>query len=451
MVFSSVPFIAFFLPAVYILCAALKNRRAWQNAVLLFASLFFYAYGDAFKVLLLFASALVSWVCAKKICGTSNEAPRKMWMAAAVVFNIGMLIICKYTGFLAETINAILGLHLPVPHFALPIGISFFTFQAVSFVVDMKRDKHAAAPDFFTALLYLSLFPQLVAGPIVRWNTVREQFKKREMSLDKAVNGLCRFTVGLAKKVLLADVLAKVADSTFSTAPLQADTAFLWLGAMCYMLQIYLDFSGYSDMALGMGEMFGFTLPENFNRPLRATGLRMFWRRWHMTLTEWFTQYVFIPLGGSRKSHWHTCLNIGIVFLLTGIWHGAEWSFVIWGMFNGILVLVEHTPLFRVEKWPKALSHIYTLFMVMMGFVIFRANSLTHALSYFQGLFTFQTNPQQWMLLLTPLNTIVFGAAAVTAMLPRRKCPPLVCVFLLLLSLMSIAASGYHPFIYFRF
>jgi len=451
MAFSSVPFIAFFLPAVFFICAALKNRTAWQNAVLLAASLFFYAHGDTFKVLLLLTCAWVSWYCAKKISETDMEASRKKWMLLGILANVGMLVICKYTGFLADTINVVFGLHLPVPRFALPLGISFFTFQAVSFVVDIKRDKHAVPPDFFTVLLYLSLFPQLIAGPIVRWDTVCEQFKKRKMGFDNAVSGLCRFAVGLAKKVLLADVLAQVADSAFAAAPLQTDTAFLWFGAISYMLQIYLDFSGYSDMALGIGEMFGFSLPENFNRPLAARSMRMFWRRWHMTLTAWFAQYVYIPLGGSRAGQARTCLNIGIVFLLTGIWHGADWSFLIWGMLNGTLVLLERAPFFKVEKWPKTLSHLYTLLMVMMGFVIFRAENLTHALNYFQGLFAFQANAQQWMLSLSPLNILSFGAAAVTAILPRRKYPPSLCFILLVLALMSIAAAGYHPFIYFRF
>ncbi len=451
MVFASTPFIAYFLPAVFALCALLRGRLKLQNAVLAIASLFFYAYGDSFKVLLLLACGLVSTFCARQMGKTQIESRRRFFLALAVVFDLGLLVFYKYTGFLAETLNSLLGLALPVPQFSLPIGISFFTFQAVSYVVDVKRDQTQPPARFFTVILYLSLFPQLIAGPIVRWDSVREQFIHREMSLEKAVAGLCRFIVGLSKKVLIADTLAKIANSAFSLPGLEAGAAMGWLGAICYTLQIYLDFSGYSDMALGLGEMFGFTFPENFDRPLRAPGLRAFWRRWHMTLTCWFTQYVYIPLGGSRRGKARTLFNIMAVFLLTGLWHGAEWTFVLWGAFNGILVLLEHTAFWPVERWPKPLKHLYTVAMVVIGFVLFRADSLPMAMAYFKNMFSFTLNPSRFMLLLTPMNLLALLAGVIVAFSKKRRVHPALCALLLLLSLMSVTASGYHPFIYFRF
>ena len=451
MVFSSIPFIAYFLPAVFLVCAALRRHVKWQNAWLTSASLFFYAYGDAFKVLLLLMCALVSFYCAKKISQTDDEKRRRLWLFIAMVFDLGLLVFFKYTGFLAQTLNSLFGLHLSVPHFALPIGISFFTFQAVSFVFDVKRNKTQAPKDFMTLILYLSLFPQLIAGPIVRWDTVREQFEKREMNLQKTVNGLCRFIIGLSKKALLADTLAQVADAAFGLNPSELGPLAAWLGAVCYTLQIYLDFSGYSDMALGLGKMFGFSFPENFNRPLNALGMRAFWRRWHMTLTDWFTQYVYIPLGGNRRGKGRARLNIMLVFLLTGLWHGADWSFVLWGAFNGVLVLLEHTALLRIERWPKWLACGYTLAMVVLGFVIFRAENLLEGMAYLSRMFSFSPESPRFFLMLSPLNILAFSIAIPVALMPRRRLNPFLCALLLVLALMSITASGYHPFIYFRF
>jgi alginate O-acetyltransferase complex protein AlgI len=461
MVFSSVTFLAWFLPPVLILCAALRKSTRWMNGLLLAASLIFYAYGDAVRIALLLSCALVTHLCAKGIRRCAGHRGRNLFAAASAVFSLGLLAVYKYAGFAVQSVNALLGADFYVPVLALPIGISFFTFQALSYVLDIRRHPGTRPASFADTLLYLSLFPQLVAGPIVRWNEIREPLKHRTLTADACARGLIRFSRGLAKKVLLADMLAKCADAAFSCPPGELSWALAWLGAAAYTLQIYLDFSGYSDMALGMGQMLGFALPENFRSPFRAASMRAFWRDWHITLTAWFKEYVYIPLGGSRAGKVKTCRNIMVVFALTGLWHGASWTMVIWGLYNGLFVMLERTFAHRQSRWPRAAGRVYMSMAVMTGFVFFRSDSIAHAAEYLKRMFIFAPlRPEQAVRFMAQLSPVGIAAllagAVVSSRAPYKDKAPTVmrmaaALGLAALCLMTLEGSGYHPFIYFRF
>lgn len=434
--FSSIIFINIFLPLTLIACILARKNITIQNTLLLIASLLFYAWGDFSKVILLVISAILNFYLAKYRCQT-----------IAILFNIGMLFVFKYLGFFVEILNSIFQLSFPVPAITLPIGISFFTFQAMSYVLDVCKHEETQAKSPLELLLYLALFPQLVAGPIVVWHEIKPQFTQRNITTNGVVQGLSRFTVGLSKKVLLADTLSPIVDIAFST-PSSAPLA--WLGMLGFTLQIYLDFSGYTDMAIGIGEVLGFRFPENFRRPFAAASLQDFWRRWHMTLTSFFRKYIYLPLGGNRQ---HAIRNTLIVFSLTGIWHGANITFLIWGLLHGLMMILERYTL--LCRLPSFFKRIGMIFVVSLSFVLFRANSLTDALQYYHALFTPSNLISPFIAQLTPINIFVLIASIMVSLVKIPKCfytfNYILIPILFLLCYASIIASGYHPFIYFRF
>ena len=355
MVFSQLSFLYFFFPLVIVLYFLIRSRP-WRNAVLLVCSLLFYSWGEPRYVLVMVAASLAAWLAGLLIEHfRARPGRKKLVLAACVVLLLGNLMVFKYLGFLVENVNGLLGLHINIGAITLPIGISFYTFQILSYVIDLYRDKVGVQRNFFYFTLYVSFFPQLIAGPIVRYQTVEEEIRNRRENWDDAVYGTRRFIVGLAKKVLLANNMAKLAELVYTSGAQGLGTSAYWLAAVGYTLQIYFDFSGYSDMAIGLGRIFGFHFLENFNYPYLSRSITEFWRRWHISLSTWFRDYVYIPLGGNRvkKSRW--VFNIVVVWALTGLWHGAEWNFVLWGLYYAAFLLLEKFLLGRVlERLPSA-------------------------------------------------------------------------------------------------
>ena len=414
MVFSSAVFLFAFLPVVFILHTVIRNTTA-RNVLLIVASLIFYAWGEPVYVVLLLASILINYLLGRFVWG------RKPVLVAAVIVNLAFLIVFKYAGFIVQSINAIPFISLKEPKISMPIGISFYTFQAMSYVIDTYRDERKRPGSFLDVMLYVCLFPQLVAGPIVKYNSVREQLQDRQVSAEGTASGIQRFIVGLSKKMLIANVMAVAVDRMFALDMAQLDMASAWVGAVCYMLQIYFDFSGYSDMAVGMGKMFGFTFPENFDYPYTACSIRQFWKKWHISLTSWFREYLYFPLGGNRKGRARTLFNRFFVFLCTGIWHGADWTFVVWGIYHGVLTMLE-TVLVKDKKDKNAgkaadsarsvirvLGHIYTLLAVMIGFVIFRADSMRQAVHFIASMFSFGATAVGTMTAVSVMSSFVYS------------------------------------------
>ena len=465
MVFSSAVFLFAFLPVVFILHTVIRNTTA-RNVLLIVASLIFYAWGEPVYVVLLLASILINYLLGRFVWG------RKPVLVAAVIVNLAFLIVFKYAGFIVQSINAIPFISLKEPKISMPIGISFYTFQAMSYVIDTYRDERKRPGSFLDVMLYVCLFPQLVAGPIVKYNSVREQLQDRQVSAEGVASGIQRFIVGLSKKMLIANVMAVAVDRMFALDMAQLDMASAWVGAVCYMLQIYFDFSGYSDMAVGMGKMFGFSFPENFDYPYTACSIRQFWKKWHISLTSWFREYLYFPLGGNRKGRARTLFNRFFVFLCTGIWHGADWTFVVWGIYHGVLTMLE-TVLVKDKNAGKAadsakpvirvLGHIYTLLAVMIGFVIFRADSMRQAVHFIVSMFSFGATAVGTMTAVSVMSplfiiTLIITAVACTPvlrMLPKNAVTRLLgmvlTIILYMLCIMEIAAGSYNPFIYFRF
>lgn len=464
MVFSSLIFISIFLPVVLAGSRLLPSVAA-QNGLLLIASLLFYAYGEPVYVFLMIGSAALNYLWALLISRMPEH--KKGILFLAVVQNLGILCIYKYAGFLAESWNGLTGMNLPVPQIALPIGISFFTFQAMSYVIDVYRGEVEAQRNYLRLLLYISFFPQLIAGPIVKYHDVDRELMERKQTLEDTALGIRRFIVGLGKKVLIANYMGMAADTLFAAPQSEINILGAWMGAAAYMLQIYFDFSGYSDMAIGLGWMFGFHFKENFDHPYVSSSVREFWRRWHMSLSGWFKEYLYIPLGGNRKGKSRTVINKFIVFACTGIWHGANVTFLFWGLYHGFFLMLEETiPCFRKPggKVKNALGHVYLLLVVLIGFVFFRADTMSQGLFWVKTMFTGLTfdnaSMRLCMSLLTPLNITVFAAGAVTAMpilgwLREKKGMEtlswLVTPVLLVLCMMCLAGGTYNPFIYFRF
>ena len=391
MVFSSPLFLFLFLPivlAVYFLLPGLRARNSW----LLLVSLIFYAWGEIGFILLLLVSTLVNFELGKWVERSEDISKRKKITAAAVIVNVGFLAFFKYAGLVVASLDVPLRLFgfgvVPVPHIELPIGISFFTFHALSYIIDIYRRKWPAARDPRDVALYIFFFPQLIAGPILRWNAIAPQLAQRSYNRANFAEGVRRFVGGFAKKMIIANAVAVPADQIFSLPAGELSAPVAWLGVACYTIQIYFDFSGYSDMAVGLGKMFGFQFIENFNFPYTAQSIRDFWRRWHISLSTWFRDYVYIPLGGNRVSTARNHLNLVAVFFLCGLWHGASWTFVAWGLFHGIFLVLEKTPWGAVlEILPRPLRHLYAVFVVMMGWVLFRTDTFQMAANYFSALF----------------------------------------------------------------
>ena len=371
MVFSSSAYLFAFLPAVlciYFLCPKVRSLR---NLVLLLFSLLFYGWGGLRLLPLLGYSIVANYVFGLLV---ARPKGKKLWLMLAVFANLGLLFCYKYLGFLTENLNRLFPA-LPVVEIALPIGISFYTFQGLSYVIDVYRGSAEREKNPLNVALYVAFFPQLVAGPIVRYTTVAEELRTRRETLSETAEGLQRFLLGLGKKLLLANPMAELADTVFSRTPDALSTGMAWLGIIAYSAQIYFDFSGYSDMAIGLGRVFGFHFPENFNYPYLADSVTDFWRRWHISLSSWFRDYVYIPLGGNRCGKWKQLRNLLLVWLLTGIWHGAAWNYLLWGLYYGVLLILEKFVFARVlERLPKAIKHIYALLLIFVGWLIFRAS-----------------------------------------------------------------------------
>jgi len=468
LVFSSPTFIFLFLPIVFILNLAFAKSIRVRNILLLLASVLFYAWGEPIYVLLMLFTSLVNYLLA---LGFNNASitRRRILLAVLILWNIGSLIYFKYTDFLLASFNSLTGLNIPLPGIKLPIGISFFTFQSMSYVLDVYRGDVKPQKNFFHILLYISLFPQLIAGPIVKYHDVAEQLKERPITLSDTAAGLRRFCCGLAKKVLIANVLGQVADSVYALNADGINAPIAWLGAIAYLFQIYFDFSGYSDMAIGLGRAFGFTFKENFNHPYAANSMQDFWRRWHISLSTWFKEYVYIPLGGNRKGKARTGINKVIVFLLTGLWHGASWNFVLWGLFHGAFLMLEAYGVFKVQRWKPFFRHLYTLIAVTIGFVLFRAETLSEAGIMIAKMFAgWQFAPNfgaTLSMLFTPITAIMLPIAAISSLpfggkltlaLERRggiaEASTYIIAFIgLLVAALCLSTSAYNPFIYFRF
>ena len=457
-------FLCVFLPAAFCLHLLLPGMRA-KNFLLVVASLVFYAYGEPIYVILLVASSAGNYILAR----LTGECPkiRKLTMTLAVVINLGLLVIFKYSGFLVDTFNSVTGAGIPVPQVRMPIGISFFTFQALSYVIDVYRGDASVQKNFGKVLLYISFFPQLIAGPIVKYHDVEAEINNRKQTSEEIGKGIRRFIAGLSKKVLIANTMGLVADNLFGAAATGITGPGAWLGAVSYMLQIYFDFSGYSDMALGLGMMFGFHFHENFDYPYISASIREFWRRWHMSLSGWVKEYLYIPLGGNRRGKFRTVVNKMIVFVCTGIWHGASFNFLFWGIYHGFFLMLEEYIPFIGKKGGKLKSffqHVYALLVVCVGFVFFRADTMKQGCFWIREMFTdFGWKASAMSLTLqqlTPVYLVTLAAALVAAvpvnsMLKKYKWYEGFTYVLSLagfvLCVLSLAGGTYNPFIYFRF
>ncbi len=482
MVFSSLLFLYAFLP-LCLLCYVLMPGIRGKNTVLLIASLFFYAWGEPKYVLLLVAMVVADWAIANAIGKTTSKAAKKRWLTLACVVNLGLIGVFKYLNFFDRTVTGLFGGSPLLPEILLPIGISFYTFQLLSYVVDVYRGEVPAQKNVWTLLLYASLFHQCIAGPIVRYSDISEELLCRKTNLREISAGVSRFAVGLAKKALLANVCGELADSllllksgTLSVAAVEAsDGAALWMSMVCYTLQIYLDFSAYSDMAIGMGKMIGLHYKENFNYPYIARSVKDFWRRWHISLSAFFRDYVYIPLGGSRKGAGRTIFNLFVVWMLTGLWHGASWNFVLWGLYYFVFLTMERLFLGKwLDKIPHVFGWIYTLFVVLFGWVLFRFRDFSLVWAMLRGMFgvpgnfwlTAETRAALGGYLLffviavlatTPLVSL-FGKAlrrrsekSKTAATVYGVVQAVSPVLLLVLSTAALVGDSYNPFLYFQF
>ena len=467
MVFSSMVFLCVFLPVVFGLHLLLPGMRA-KNCLLVIASLLFYAYGEPVYVILLIGSSIGNYIFARLV----GEHPKfkRISMVLAVIVNLGLLVLFKYSGFLVETFNSVTNAGIPVPEIRMPIGISFFTFQAMSYVIDVYRGTVEVQKNPFYLGLYVSFFPQLVAGPIVRYSSIADQIKNRKESWSKISVGSCRFVVGLSKKILISNNMAIVTDRIFAMQAEGGIPAMLaWLGAIAYTMQIYYDFSGYSDMAIGLGLIFGFKFEENFNYPYISTSIREFWRRWHISLSTWFREYLYIPLGGNRKGQVRTYVNLLIVFFATGLWHGAGATFIIWGLYHGLFLVVERMGLGKLleKNCFRGLNHIYTTLVVVVGWVFFRADTLADAKVILHQMFTWENGIYPASLFVNRKVIFLAVLGVLLSGIVQSICPKLrehlyekevtktvdivIMAVLLFLCTMYLVSSTYNPFIYFRF
>ena len=466
MVFSSAVFVFGFMPLLLFLYFLAEPK--YRNYILLIFSLIFYGWGGVNYLLLMLAVVMSDYVFAIAIAQIKTQKIRKLFVVLSVVVNLGVLGYYKYTNFFIENINHFIKNDIKIATIVLPIGISFFTFQAMSYVIDVYRGDVAAQKNPFYVMLYVSLFPQLIAGPIVRYTDIERELQERKHSVTLAASGIQRFLIGLSKKVLIANVLGELTDICLKTS--QPSILSWWMYAAALVLQIYFDFSGYSDMAIGLGRIFGFQFPENFNYPLISRSVKEFWRRWHISLSSWFRDYVYIPLGGSRVKTGLYVRNVIAVWMLTGLWHGASWNFVLWGAGFGVLLLCER---FLWGKWlermPSIISHLYLLFIILLSFILFSADTIPQAMQRIGGLFGAGKLPVisvQSVYYLRSYGLLLIFAAIAATPLPvtafnrfmKTKAGsilnwvmPIVLVGLFLLATAFLVDGSYNPFLYFRF
>ncbi len=483
MLFSEPAFLLFFLPLLFAIYFAVP--KVLRNTVLLIFSLGFYAYGEKLFVLLMLFSIGLNYMLGLAIHKAATPAGKKAWLVTGIVGDLGLLIAFKYANFLVDNLNAAMSVvQLPTVQLDpvhLPIGISFFTFQAMSYIIDLYRGEVKVQKNPFDLALYISLFPQLIAGPIVRYHDISEQLKGRRHSFMGFAYGVERFLIGLGKKMIIANAVAYPCDQIFALPDNEITTPLAWLGIICYTLQIYFDFSGYSDMAIGLGRMFGFKFLENFNYPYISQSITEFWRRWHISLSSWYRDYLYIPLGGNRVSPRRTYFNLMTVFFLCGLWHGSSWNFVIWGMYHGFFLIFERLGLGALlKKMPRPVRHLYCLLVAVIGWVFFRAETLPQSLTFIGAMFGIGSDDSGARLLGHFLDgelavMILIGMIGATSIAPfaskrchaflAEKMPErkqstehlLAVIKWLALSVMFLwclvlmAASSYNPFIYFRF
>ena len=471
MVFSSIVFIFYFLPVVLLVYYLAPDKA--KNVVLLIASLVFYAWGapDFFPIFI--ASIICNFLITNKMHNTEAPKSRKGWLAVSMVLNISLLAYFKYMNFFVDNVNALLQLtnHAAIQftRVALPVGISFFTFQSISYTIDVYRKVSEPLRRWYDYMLYISLFPQLIAGPIIRYNTIADQLVSRSIPMEDRVGGFMRFTVGLGKKVLIANTLAVFADEVFAMDFGSMSSGTAWLGILAYTFQIYFDFSGYSDMAIGIGRMLGFRFGENFNVPYISQSISEFWRRWHITLGGFMKEYLYIPLGGNRVSRGRTYFNLWVVFLISGLWHGASWNFVLWGVFHGTFLILDRLFMLDIlKKMGRIPSILLTFLVVVLGWVVFRAETVGDAWHFYQALFAFRQGAtavvaSQFLLFL--LLAVFFSFSPVSRL--GDQCMGAlysethskgatialftVSMLLFFLSVGNLAVTDFNPFIYFRF
>lgn len=471
MTFSSLTFTTLFFPAVLILYFICTDLR-WRNGVLLVASLIFYSWGEPIWVLAMIGSTAINYVAAMLIGRASSPGLRKTALVVGAAASLAVLFYFKYAAFLVNSVTSLFGVSFSIPVLELPIGISFYTFQVLTYTVDVYRDKSPVQRDPFKLMLYVSCFPQLIAGPIVQYSDVAVMLDERESTPEGFTEGMKRFAVGLSKKVLLANVCGLIIEELPSAAGASGMSVLgAWYISVLYSLQLYFDFSGYSDMAIGMGRIFGFTYKENFNYPYISKSASEFWRRWHISLGSFFRDYVYIPLGGNRRGRARTALNLAIVWALTGLWHGASWNFVIWGLYYGVLIILEKLVLadFR-EKLPGAAQHIAALFLIVVGWTVFYYTDMGCLGKHLGAMFGIGaaglSDPVTMAVIRKYTVLPLIAAIASMPILPRLKAwlgkheklegaadiVSLVCLTaLMLLSMIFIVGQSYNPFIYFRF
>lgn len=465
MLFSSIPFLFYFLPIVLIVY--FLTPKKFKNAVLLLSSLFFYGWGEPKYLILMVLSIVLFYLCGIAIGKSETQKKKKLWLCVSVVISVLLLGVFKYADFFVSNFNAVTGLSVPLLKLALPIGISFYTFQCLSYTIDVYRGEAQMQKNLISFGAYVSLFPQLIAGPIVRYVDVARELENRKHTLDNFTLGLRRFLVGLAKKILLANSFGELVN-IFKDSD-EKSVVFYWIYAIAFTLHIYFDFSGYSDMAIGLGKIFGFNFVENFNYPYMSSSIQEFWRRWHISLGSWFRDYVYISLGGNRKGKMRYVFNIFVVWMLTGMWHGASWNFIIWGLMYAVLLLFERfVPI--VKKLPKALGHIYTMLFVVLGFVIFDCENMSTAVSTILGMFGLSDAPivtaETAYYLKSYAVIFVLGFIGSTCLLKNffvkmqksekgskilAALEPVFLVAILTVCTAYLVDGSFNPFLYFRF
>lgn len=467
MVFSSLIFLTIFLPLTLLLYYMLPDKA--RNLWLLVVSLIFYSWGEPIYILLMVFSILLNYICGLGIDKTKGNGKRKLILVIAVIINIGLLFVFKYANFTIGTYNVIFGKHIELLKLALPIGISFYTFQALSYVIDVYRGVVKGNRNIINFATYITMFPQLIAGPIVRYKTVEAELHKRKCTSEDFYQGVLRFTIGLGKKVLIANNVALIFKDISNTSPELLSTSMAWLAVLAFTLQIYFDFSGYSDMAIGMGRMLGFHFLENFDYPYESKSVTEFWRRWHISLSTWFREYVYYPLGGNRKGVKRQFVNLFIVWLLTGLWHGASWNFVLWGIYYAIVLIIEKVALGRIlRKIPSICSRIYTIGAFVVGWAIFIMDDLTYPRAFIKALFLQARQgiaDKHTAYLMISYGVLMVFAIIGTTSIPKRVteyllrkkailrsiCELLFITAVTVLSIAYIVSETYNPFLYFRF
>ncbi|MGN1012683.1 MAG: MBOAT family O-acyltransferase [Clostridia bacterium] len=463
MVFSSLTFLFYFLSIVLIIYYIVPKKI--RNVVLFISSLLFYFYGEPKFGILMIISIFLTYV--HGILIDKYPQHKKKFLISSVIISVGLLIIFKYTDFIISNINMISKGNIEMLNLRLPIGISFYTFQMISYIIDVYKGEAKVQKSFLKLATYVALFPQLIAGPIVRYTTIEKELDYREYNFKNFSNGVRRFIIGLSKKILIANVLADAINSFNASS--EKTVLFYWIYAIATTLQIYFDFSGYSDMAIGLGKMLGFSFPENFNYPYISSSVTEFWRRWHITLSTWFKDYVYIPLGGNRVSKIKWLRNILIVWFLTGLWHGAAWNFILWGVLYGILLIIEKLGLLKIlNKIPKAISRIYVLFVTIIGFIIFSGNNIEEIFENIGGIFGIGTtgliNKESIYCLFNYLSVIIIGIIGATPIIKnvinnikKKNCKiintlePIVLGVLLIVCVSYLVDGSFNPFLYFRF